>query len=216
MKIKVTKNGPYLVTGAVPLAVQGVLVDAEGNPQEWQEGKKYLVDDCYALCRCGKSSNKPFCDGTHELIPFDGAETAGNVPFVDQAYLYDGSHLTLLDAEKYCSRARFCHRAGGTWQLTIKSRRPEARQEAIKQACHCPSGRLVAVDKEDKVIEAELAKSIGVVEDTPAGCDGPLWVRGGIPIVSETGETYELRNRVTLCRCGRSSNKPFCDGSHLE
>lgn len=44
--------------------------------------------------------------------------------------------------------------------------------------------------------------------------DGPLWVRGGIPVESSDGATYEVRNRVTLCRCGRSSNKPFCDGTH--
>ena len=43
---------------------------------------------------------------------------------------------------------------------------------------------------------------------------GPIWVRGGIPVASADGKTYEVRNRLTLCRCGRSANKPFCDGSH--
>ena len=42
----------------------------------------------------------------------------------------------------------------------------------------------------------------------------PLWVRGGVQIVSADGGVYEVRSRVTLCRCGASSNKPFCDGSH--
>jgi D-arabinose 1-dehydrogenase-like Zn-dependent alcohol dehydrogenase len=46
------------------------------------------------------------------------------------------------------------------------------------------------------------------------GCSGPLWVRGGITVESGDGTRYETRNRVTLCRCGASSNKPFCDGSH--
>jgi len=41
-----------------------------------------------------------------------------------------------------------------------------------------------------------------------------LWVRGGIPVTSANGFHYEVRNRVTLCRCGTSKNKPFCDGSH--
>ncbi|MFR7812811.1 MAG: CDGSH iron-sulfur domain-containing protein [Butyricimonas faecihominis] len=42
-----------------------------------------------------------------------------------------------------------------------------------------------------------------------------LFVRGGIPIDDTEGVRYELRNRVTLCRCGASSNKPFCDGTHV-
>jgi CDGSH-type Zn-finger protein len=41
-------------------------------------------------------------------------------------------------------------------------------------------------------------------------------VRGGIPIESANGKTYAVRNRVTLCRCGQSANKPLCDGSHSD
>jgi CDGSH-type Zn-finger protein len=44
--------------------------------------------------------------------------------------------------------------------------------------------------------------------------DGPLWVRGGVRVVAADGTSYEVRNRTTLCRCGHSRNKPFCDGSH--
>jgi hypothetical protein len=74
---------------------------------------------------------------------------------------------------------------------------------------------LVAVDLETgEDIEPVFEPSIGLVEDTARGVSGPLWVRGGIPIVAADGETYEVRNRVTLCRCGRSSNKPYCDGAH--
>ena len=57
--------------------------------------------------------------------------------------------------------------------------------------------------------------SIGLVDDAPEGVAGPIWVRGGIPITGADGTTYEVRNRVTLCRCGASQNKPFCDGSHV-
>lgn len=55
---------------------------------------------------------------------------------------------------------------------------------------------------------------IGVVEDPALGCSGPLWVRGGITVEAADGKPYEKRNRVTLCRCGASDNKPFCNGSH--
>jgi hypothetical protein len=74
---------------------------------------------------------------------------------------------------------------------------------------------LVLLEKpSEKAIEPTLPQSIGLVEDPVEACSGPLWVRGGIPVISQTGEPYEVRNRVTLCRCGQSSNKPFCDGSH--
>jgi CDGSH-type Zn-finger protein len=55
-----------------------------------------------------------------------------------------------------------------------------------------------------------------VTENPPGGAEGPLWVKGGIPVEAADGFEYEKRNRVTLCRCGRSGHKPFCDGSHLK
>lgn len=85
----------------------------------------------------------------------------------------------------------------------------------VHEAGHCPAGRLVARDRTTgKAIEPHLEPSIGLVQDTAEGISGPIWVRGGIPVVAADGTTYEVRNRVTLCRCGASSNKPFCDGSH--
>jgi len=78
----------------------------------------------------------------------------------------------------------------------------------------CPSGRLLAIDKQTGKVEPHLAQSIGVVEDPSIECSGPLWVRGGVPLISADGSNYEIRNRMTLCRCGRSENKPFCNGSH--
>jgi CDGSH-type Zn-finger protein len=55
-----------------------------------------------------------------------------------------------------------------------------------------------------------------VIEYPAKGEHGPLWVRGGIPVVSDDGKPYIVRNRFTLCRCGKSRNKPFCDGSHIQ
>jgi hypothetical protein len=86
---------------------------------------------------------------------------------------------------------------------------------ALEEVANCNSGRLVAFDeKKGSPIEPILEPSIAAVEEPLRGYEGPLWVRGGIPIESADGITYEIRNRVTLCRCGISSNKPFCDGSH--
>ena len=55
---------------------------------------------------------------------------------------------------------------------------------------------------------------IGLIEDPVEDCSGPIWLRGGISLTSADGYQYEVRNRITICRCGASRNKPFCDGSH--
>jgi len=59
-----------------------------------------------------------------------------------------------------------------------------------------------------------LERSIGTIEDPSKNASGPFWVRGGIPVYSADGKLYQVRNRMTLCRCGKSTNKPFCDSSH--
>jgi hypothetical protein len=85
---------------------------------------------------------------------------------------------------------------------------PEVRARILRMVQNCPSGRLVAWTQGGLELEPEFRPSIAAVTD------GPLWVRGGIPIEAPDGFVYEVRNRVTLCRCGQSSTKPFCDGSH--
>ncbi len=60
--IKVSRNGPYVVTGPVEVR------DADGTT--------YTVKETFALCRCGGSTTKPFCDGTHSKIGFQAAEKA--------------------------------------------------------------------------------------------------------------------------------------------
>ena len=215
-RVKVCKNGPYLVTGGVPLAEQIMRVDTEGQCHGWKEGKKYPVKESYALCRCGNTKTPPYCDGTHIKTKFNGSETASRDTYLEQAEEIVGPGLRLTDTEDFCASAHFCHRSGGTWELTKLSDDPEARQKAIEEACDCPSGRLVVWDKNGNAIESGFQPSIGLIEDTQAGKMGPLWVRGGIPVESADGSTYEIRNRVTLCRCGKSTNKPFCDGRHLK
>ena len=62
VKIETIKNGPYIVNGRVDLK------DPDGNV--------YPPKDRIALCRCGASTTKPFCDGTHSKIGFEAAESA--------------------------------------------------------------------------------------------------------------------------------------------
>jgi CDGSH-type Zn-finger protein len=214
-KIKVTKNGPYLVSGKMPLQKQVIIADSEGTATEWKPSTKYAPQEKCALCRCGQSKNKPFCDGTHIRVGFDGTETAGEEAYLNEAEEIDGPTLKLADIEELCASARFCHRAGGIWNLVPESDDQEKKQIAIEETCDCPSGRLVIEDKQTgKHIEPKFTKSIGLIEDPAMGVSGPIWVRGGVPVESADGKTYRVRNRVTLCRCGKSKNKPFCDSSH--
>ncbi|MCX6649715.1 MAG: CDGSH iron-sulfur domain-containing protein [Candidatus Bathyarchaeota archaeon] len=214
-KIKITKDGPYLVTGNIQLREMIIGADADGFSEKWREGKEHPHQENYTLCRCGKTKDKPFCDGSHISTRFNGKETATREPFEKQADMIEGPKLNLMDAQDFCAFARFCDRGDGVWSYTHASDDPAAKKAAIEEACNCPSGRLVAVDKEtNKTIEPDLDQSIGVVEDPKMGCSGPLWVRGGVPVEGADGMPYETRNRVTLCRCGKSGNKPFCDGTH--
>lgn len=214
MKITVSENGPYLVEGSVPIANQHIVTNAEGESLEWREGTAVTAPPKYALCRCGRSGKKPFCDGTHKRVGFDGTETATHEPFENQAGVFDGPEMVLEDAEGLCAFARFCDPHGQVWNL-VQKRDARALKLVEHEAGHCPSGRLVAKHRTTrKAVEPHFEPSIGLVQDTAQGTSGPLWVRGGIPVTGADGRPYEVRNRVTLCRCGASSNKPFCDGSH--
>jgi CDGSH-type Zn-finger protein len=215
-RIVVAMNGPYLVSGGLPLRTEISVVGEEEEPEKWVKGKRYAVRADYSLCRCGQSASKPFCDGTHTRAHFDGTEEASRKSYDEQAETTRGPAIDLKDAESLCSSARFCHPRGGTWELTLKSDDPVKRRCAIQQTGNCPSGRLVARDKKTgEPIEPMYRPSLSLTEDPQANASGPIWVKGGVRIESADGKVYEVRNRVTLCRCGRSRNKPFCDGSHI-
>jgi CDGSH-type Zn-finger protein len=214
-EIKVLKNGPYLVSGNVPLYPMTILCPEKNIPRRWVIGERVKTGERYTLCRCGQSSRKPFCDGSHARVNFDGTETSDNTPFDDLAKEFDGQTLRLKDVEKLCASARFCHRGGDIWDVIYKTDEKWARKNVVENSADCPSGRLVVIDKDSgKVVEPVLEKSIGFVLDPAMGVDGPYWVRGEIPVFSVDGKRYEVRNRITLCRCGQSTNKPFCDSSH--
>ncbi len=192
------------------------VVGSEGEPEKWVKRRKYFTLASYALCRCGKSRKMPYCDGTHVTVRFDGTEKSGHKPFVKLSERLEGRELVLRDAYPLCSSARFCLAKGGIWRLTLRSNDPAKRKLAIREAGNCPSGRLVEYDKRTgRPIEPEFPPSMSLTEDPQKGVTGPIWVKGGVPVVSASGRAYEVRNRVTLCRCGKSKNKPFCDSSHV-
>ena len=121
-RITVSKNGPYIVSGSVPLAIQTIGVDRNGDSTEWVEGKAFPSSPQYALCRCGQSMTKPFCDGSHSQVGFDGTETASYAPVAQQATVLDGPTMQLLDAEVLCAFARFCDPHGQVWNQVERTR----------------------------------------------------------------------------------------------
>ncbi|MCX6766919.1 MAG: CDGSH iron-sulfur domain-containing protein [Candidatus Moranbacteria bacterium] len=216
-RIKIIKDGPYLVGGNIPLAKEKITEDEKGYLLKWEKIADFPKQETHSLCRCGESKNAPFCDGAHMKASCDLIETADNASLKSRAEKIEGEELVLFDVPKLCAAGHFCTRAGGAWDLVrTKSDDPEKNKIAIQEACDCPSGRLVMVDKKTgQEIEPGFEPSISVVEDEVAGVSGPIWVKGKIQIEGSDGTLYELRNRVALCRCGQSNNKPFCDGSHI-
>lgn len=214
--ITVSERGPYLVYGRPPLAAQFIMPNAENESWYFQQGRSYPTEaEPTALCRCGASKRKPYCDGSHTTAEWDPTLTAPDEALLDHAEEIRGETLSLTDNARYCVFARFCHPAGDAWTLTEHSDDPTSRRLAIREASMCPGGRLLAWNRDTgKPYEFRFEPSLGLIEDPAIGSSGGVWVRGGIPLRRENGRTYEIRNRMVLCRCGQSANKPFCDGTH--
>jgi len=181
-----------------------------GEPIAWHALSELATPpETYDLCRCGASAHKPFCDRSHEACRFDGAETASRRPFRERAQTWRRGHESLADDKPLCVQAGFCKtRTTGVWSIFEESDEAGKRDLMREMVWRCPSGRLVLLGADGFPEEPFTPQEIAVVPG------GPLWVRGGIPILGAEGMLWEPRNRVTLCRCGASQNKPFCDATH--
>lgn len=209
-KITIRPNGPYIVTGGIPLVRKTPIKSEHGEPLTWKKGEVVTTDVRYALCRCGQSARKPFCDGAHTSAGFDGSETADTAPSSSRQIDYPGTNITVKDDRSICMHAGFCaNQVTNVWQMAQESADTQVQAQIIAMVERCPSGALsYMLASEGEIVEPDLPKEIAL---TP---DGALWVSGGITIERTDGQPCEVRNRVTLCRCGASQNKPLCDGTH--
>ncbi len=163
-----------------------------------------------ALCRCGASKNKPFCDGTHASIGFTDKKSDERVP--DKKDTYKGKSITIHDNRGICSHAGFCtdnlpevFRMGTEPWIDPGGADIEEIKRIIKM---CPSGALSYSEDDKETNEFFDAEEIHISKN------GPYYIRGGIKIEdTDLGDDASIEH-YTLCRCGHSGNKPRCDGAH--
>ncbi len=144
ISVVVLKNGPYLVNGTPPLHVQFIEQNAAGQSWSYRQGREFPIKDKTALCRCGHSHNKPYCDGTHTKVPVDLTETASFEPMLNGATEIDGPSHSLTDNERYCAFGRFCDNGEKIWD-EVQIPGEDHAKLAVYMAHQCPGGAAAGV-----------------------------------------------------------------------
>ena len=195
--ITLTPDGPYLVKDLKNFANQK-------GPIETRE--------TMALCRCGESANKPFCDGTHAKNGFSSAKLDGRMK--DKRENYQGKKITIHDNRSICAHAGRCN--GGLAAVFRLKEEPwihpdaASADEIIATIQQCPSGALSYSVAYVEHGERDGEPTIFVAPN------GPYVVSGGPDLGDTTRAEGVAKGHFTLCRCGGSKNKPFCDGMHWQ
>jgi CDGSH-type Zn-finger protein len=201
-KIACLPNGPYyLLNEFTPKEIPNIC-NSKGGP--------CLTIPGVALCRCGGSGNKPFCDGTHGKIGFsDKKETDGSL---DKRTDYVGKGITIHDNRGTCAHAAHCT---DTLPSVFKLKKepwidPDGApvKEIIGTVKKCPSGALSHSVDGVEHRDQDREPMVTVTKD------GPYAITGGIELIDQPRGEGASTEHYTLCRCGGSKNKPFCDGTH--
>ena len=194
--IRCEPDGPYLIANLQKLTNS--------------KGEVLRTRPALALCRCGGSQLKPYCDGTHARIGFTSAKQADRTP--DHLDRYEGKGFTVLDNRGTC-----CHSGNCTDHLPSVFRSNQepfvnpngaTKEEIISIVRQCPSGALGYVDNGTTYDGEQRDPGVFVSQD------GPYHVAGRITLEHEQRNEGAQTEHYALCRCGHSKNKPFCDGSH--
>ena len=193
-KIVTSENGPYIVTNCKML-------------KSFQDGTVYKTEGTVALCRCGGSKNKPFCDGMHRTNGFTGDKAADRTP--DKRESYEGDGVVIHDNRGLCAHAGRC--TDGLKSVFRLRQEPfvdpkgATAAETIKS---CPSGALsYSVDG----VEQRDQDREPIIFIAP---NGPYAIMGGADLEDAQWGEGASREHFDLCRCGESTNKPFCSVAH--
>jgi len=201
-KIACLPNGPlYLLNDLTPREIPNIQ-KSKGAPCTTITG--------VALCRCGGSSNKPFCDGTHGKNGFTDKNLSDGA--LNKRDNYTGKQITIHDNRGICSHAGHCT---DNLSSVFKLREepwidPDgaSAKDIINTIRKCPSGALSYTVDNIEHRDQDREPIITVTKD------GPLEISGGIELVDQPLGNGASTEHYTLCRCGASKNKPFCDGTH--
>ena len=203
-KIAALPNGPYYLFASTEATPVAHLKRANGAQCATARG--------VALCRCGGSKNKPFCDGTHSRIGFSSENTADAAKNRRQAYA--GKRITILDNRALCAHAGIC--TDKLKSVFLYGKEPwidadgAAVADIISTVEKCPSGAL------SYAIDGEGGASPRREEMVTVTDNGPYAITGGVELMNVAFADGASKEHYTLCRCGASKNKPFCDGSHWD
>ena len=198
-------NGPlYLINDREIKAIENL---------ENSKGEKLSNIQGIALCRCGASRNKPFCDGTHGVTRFSSKNADNNNNKTSsKRKSYVGSKITIHDNRRICSHAAECvNNLSSVFNL---NKRPwinpdgAITKEIIETIKKCPSGAL------SYSIDGIEYRDYDGKQLVKVSKDGPYYITGGIELIGAEFPDDASKEHYTLCRCGTSNNKPFCDGNH--
>lgn len=189
--ITVNENGPLKISG------EDLSLRYCGEPLAVTAGQ-----DVY-LCRCGRSKNPPFCDSSHKRVGF-----VAEPPEAERRALrvWEGKTIRTYFNTNTCMHAFLCKPLKELRERELTGD-AEAAAEIARVVRSCPSGALsyesTSVAEPPSVAQADVEIMQG----------GEIRVQSSFEINAELPEG-QAKDRATLCRCGLSKNKPWCDGGH--
>ena len=199
-KITAMKNGPFRVRHI--------------RKMKRAKGEELACKEEMYLCRCGESANKPYCDGTHMRNGFTGENREEGIR--NRTIAYRGKEITIYDNRNICSHAGYCT---GELPAVFSFDSPwidpngDTVEKIIAICRKCPSGALsYARIDEERSFDIEEGKP--VIRVIGRQHQGPYAITGKVKIEGQLDRQPEAPNKMTLCRCGQSKNKPYCNGDH--
>ncbi|NOX16239.1 MAG: hypothetical protein GXP61_09525 [Epsilonproteobacteria bacterium] len=201
MNIKFSTNGPVKIKiDGEKEIYENVLFDTNGNSIN---AKKTTV-----LCVCGKSKKQPFCDGIHKAVEFSSKNELED----EIIQRYNGKEINIIFNRSICSGAGNCVRnfpkiyknASENWIFPDNDSIAQVKN-SIKS---CPSGALSYELNSDVTCETYKDVKLEIIKN------GPINVKGNVETQIDKWSTNANKQKFSICRCGASQNKPFCDYTH--